>query len=72
MTGKVVALYLFVLVLGAGIGLGRDYLAKGALVLPDAVLTALLYAVLAVMVLITAHVCSQWGGEGADIDLDIE
>jgi hypothetical protein len=71
MSGKVIALYLLVLFLGAGIGLGHNFIQNGRLVLPDAVLTALLYAVLGLMVLITAHACSLWGVEAPDVDLDI-
>ena len=73
MTVKVVFLYLLVLVLGAIIGVGRSYFTSGQLlVFPDVILSALLYALLALMVLVTAHIASQWGGEGADIDLDID
>ena len=73
MSAKVIVLYLVVLVLGAGIGLGHNAIENGGqLVLPDAVLTALLYAVLGLMVLVTAHACSLWGLEAPDIDLDIE
>ncbi len=72
MTAKAVFLYLLVFVLGAGIGVGRSYYTSDfTLVFPDVILQALLYAVLALMVLITAHLASRWGGEGADIDLDI-
>jgi Trk-type K+ transport system membrane component len=73
MSVKVVLLYLLVLVLGAGVGLGHNAIENGGqLVLPDAVLTALLYAILGLMVLITAHACSLWRVEAPDIDLDIE
>jgi hypothetical protein len=72
MSAKAVFLYLLVLVLGAAVGVGRSYYTSDlALVFPDVILSALLYAVLAVIVLITAHLASRWGGEGADIDLDI-
>jgi hypothetical protein len=72
MSAKAVFLYLLVLVLGAAVGVGRSYYTSGlTLVFPDVILSALLYAVLAVIVLITAHLASRWGGEGADIDLDI-
>ena len=73
MSIKVVLLYLLVLVLGAGVGLGHNYIENdGQLLLPDAVLTALLYAVLGLMVLVTAHACSLWKVDAPDIDLDIE
>ena len=71
MTLKVVFVYLLVLVLGAGVGVGREYISKGSIVFPDVVLTALLFAVLAEMVLITAHAASRWGVEGPDVDLDV-
>ncbi len=72
MTAKVVFLYLLVLVLGAATGVGRSYFASDqTLIFPDVILSALLYAILAIMVLVTAHLASRWGGEGADIDLDI-
>lgn len=70
MTIKVVALYLLVLVLGAVTGVAHTYLTVG-LVFPDVILTALGYAILALMVLVTAHIASTWGGDGADIDLDV-
>ncbi len=70
MTGKVVALYFVVLILGAAMGVTHSYLRVG-LVLPDAIISGLIYAILALVVLVTAHVASTWGGEGADIDLDI-
>jgi hypothetical protein len=69
---KVVLLYLVVLVLGAGIGIGHNYITnENTLVLPDAVLQALLYAILALMVLVTTHLCSLWNVEAPDIDVDI-
>ena len=71
MSTKVVLLYLLVLVLGAGVGVAHDYISKGAIVMPDSVLTALLYAILGLMVLVTAHVASLWGVEAPDIDLDV-
>jgi hypothetical protein len=71
MSGKVVALYLVVLVLGAVVGLGHNYIQNGQLVMPDAVLTALLYAILGLMVLVTAHACTLWGIDAPDIDVDI-
>lgn len=71
MSAKVVFLYLLVLFLGAGIGVAHNYIENGQVVLPDAVLTALIYAILGLMVLITAHVCSLWGVEAPDIDLDV-
>ena len=70
MTIKVVALYLLVLVLGAVTGVAHTYLTVG-LVFPDVILTVLGYAILALMVLVTAHIASTWGGDGADIDLDV-
>ena len=70
MTIKVVALYLLVLILGAAMGVTHSYLRVG-LVLPDAIISGLIYAILALVVLVTAHVASTWGGEGADIDLDM-
>ena len=80
MTTKVVALYLLVLVLGAGTGVAHSYLSippadrlpfPAGLVFPDVILTALGYALLAIMLLVTAHIASTWGGEGVDIDLDV-
>ncbi len=71
MTTKVVLLYLLVLFLGAGVGVGHSFITEEALVFPDVILTALLYSILGLMVLVTAHMASRWGGDAPDIDLDI-
>ena len=71
MTTKVVLLYLLVIVLGAGVGVGHSYITEEALVFPDVILTALLYSILGLMVLVTAHMASRWGIDAPDIDLDI-
>ena len=71
MTTKVVLLYLLVIVLGAGVGVGHSYVTEEALVFPDVILTALLYSILGLMVLVTAHLASRWGIDAPDIDLDI-